>query len=431
MNSSSTDDSALDPGATYRRRVSRVLWFRSPSARYRYLFAPGSPMGLFIEPPGKDGTAAFAAQIKALKAQGLAMHVGAVVVDDDNRFVFCGAGATLELLAQIARWARQRLSTMPAVANLIDAGVAAMAVELASDDAIAAIDVGRLAVQRDDDLWDGLLQATPQAVAEVLADRLPGDRMWFWLSGDVPEGVVPLLLQPLAWDPNRDRLDHLIEQVEAAGAGDGATGVCVFVDDGRLQFRGGALGASMLSALADWVRAEVGDAPALARLAGCQLCRTGDGKVVDVIQDDALWQGLTPPAAPGTLAEAADVLTRLAPGGEGWFWLTPSGQDGPFLTLAEAADDADGTRFQERVAGLFRRFPASFGDALSGVLRRLPDDRLVWSTEDDGVDAWPAAVRALVDAHGAAHPALQALTGSTLVQVAGGELSRTLAVGTA
>ncbi len=424
-------DDALDPGEAYRRRVSRALWFRNAAARHRFLFAPESPMGLFIEPLGKSGTASFAAQIKALKAQGLAMTAGALLVDDDGRFVFCSASASPEMLQRLSDWAREQASALPAAANLIDAGVARVQVDIASDASINALDAGTLEVQRNTAAWDGILSATPEAVADVLAERMPGDRMWFWLSDEVPAGVVPLLLQPVAWDPNRDRLDHLIEEVEASGAGEGATGTCLFVDDGSLQFRGSGLRPALLSALASWVRAEVGSAPALARLSGCKLLRTGGGKVIGAIEDAALWQGLAVPAGPATLAETVAMLATFDVGDERWFWLTPSGNGEPFVTLADAAADPDGLRFQERIAALYRRFPGSYEDAVAGVMRRLPGGQIVWSTEDARVDAWPAAVRALVDRHARDHPALRALAGSSLVQTAAGEAVRTLAVAAA
>lgn len=428
MSTSADADDALDPGEAYRRRVSRALWFRKPATRHRFLFAPDSPMGLFIEPLGKSGTASFAAQIKSLKAQGLSMSAGALVVDDDGRFVFCSASASPEMLQRLAAWARAQSGAMPAAANLIDAGVARVQVDIANDASIAALDAAKLDVQRDAAAWDGILRATPDAVADVLAERLPGERMWFWLSDEVPDGVVPLLLQPVAWDPNRDRLDHLIEQVEASGAGEGATGTCLFVDDCRLQFRGSGLRPELLPALAAWVRAELGGAPALARLSGCQLLRTGGGKVIGAIEDAALWQGLAAPAGPATLSETAALLESFEPGEQRWFWLTPSGNGEPFVTLADTAADPDGLRFQERIAALYRRFPGSYDDAIAGVMRRLPGGQVVWSSEDARVDAWPAAVRALVQRHAGDHPALRALAESSLVQTAGGKAGRTLAV---
>lgn len=431
MSTTTDTDDALDPGEAYRRRVSRALWFRSPGTRYRFLFAPDSPMGLFLEPLSKAGTAAFAAQIKALKTQGLAMTAGALVVDADGGFVFCCASASPQLLQQLGSWARGQAGTLPAVANLIDARVARVAVDLANDASISALDVAALELQQDPAAWDGLLSATPEAAAEVLAERMPGERMWFWLSDEVPQGVVPLLLQPVAWDPNRDRLDHLIAEVESAGAGEGATGTCLLVDDGRVQFRGSDLRQGHLAALAAWVRAEQAAAPGLSRLSGCQLLRTSGGKVVSVLEDAAAWRDIQAAPAPATLAEAAGLLQSLQPGGERWFWFTPSGNGEPFVTLGDAGADPDGLGFQQRVAAMYRRFPSSFGDALAGILRRLDDGRIVWSTEDAAVDAWPAALRSLIDRHAAVHPALRSLEASALVVTQGGRAARTLGVAAA
>ena len=219
MSTTATPDEALNPGEAYRRRVSRALWFRHPARPSRFLFAPASPMGLFIESLGTEGTAAFVARIKALKAQGLTMTAGAVLVNTDGRFVFCGRNVSADFLRQLAEWAGKNAAAMPAIANLIDAGYARTPNDLGSEESIAALHVETLEIQRDPALWTGLLEPTAATMAAVLAPRLPGERMWFWLSAAVPVGVVPLLVQPVAWDPDHNRMDRLIRQVEAAGAG--------------------------------------------------------------------------------------------------------------------------------------------------------------------------------------------------------------------
>ncbi len=428
MTTTAAPDEALNPGEAYRRRFSRALWFRRPGQPGRFLFAPESPMGLFIEPLGKAGAMAFVAQIKALQARGFSMSTGALLVDADNQFVFCGPRVSADLLRRLADWARKRASDLPAVANLINAGVARVEADLASDEAIKAINLDRIEVQRDPRLWADLLQPTVATVASVLATRLPGDRMWFWLTDEVPDGEVPLLVQPVAWDPNRDRLDHLIGQMEARGAGAAATGSCLTVDDGRMQFLGTDLRADMLAVLAGLVRRNAAQAPGLTRLWNCRLLRTAGGRVDQVIEDPALWAGVARPVVPGTLGETAALLQQLRDGEEAWFWMTAAGNDGPFLGLVRTEVDPEGVEFQERRATFYKRFPNSFRDALSGVMRRLPSGELLFSTQDARVDHWPDAIQALLARQVAAYPGLAALAGAALAQIQDGKVSRTLAV---
>src|SRR4051812_3329647 len=122
MSAAAAPQEALNPGDVYRRRVSRALWFRHPEKPHRFLFAPTSPMGLFIEPLGKEGATAFVTQIKALKTHGATMTTGALLVDDEGRLVFCGPAMSADTLRQLAGWAKKNITDMPAVANLMDAG---------------------------------------------------------------------------------------------------------------------------------------------------------------------------------------------------------------------------------------------------------------------------------------------------------------------
>jgi hypothetical protein len=426
MASTTPTDESLKQDADYRSRLSRALWFRNQTQPSRFVFSPASPAGLLIEPLTRAGAAALVTHIKALRDRGLHPSAGAVYVDDDGRLVFCGRNLPPDLLKQLADWARQNARDIPAVANLIGAGVAPVGTDLAGDEAIRALDLDDLTVQRDPAVWSDLLPPTAATTASVLADRLPGERMWYWLSNDVPDGVAPLLVQPVAWDPNRDRQDLLILQAEAAGAGEAATGTCMVVDDGRLQLLGAELYPGLLRVLAEWVRSEAGRHPGLARLWNCQLLRTSGGRVQQVIEDAGLWAGVPRPVAPGTLGEAASLLERLGDGQEYWFWATAAGNDGPFLGLSPVAADPDGTAFRERVAAFYKRFPESFRDALSGVVRRVPGGGLLFSTKDARVDHWPALARSLAERHAGAHPGLAPVAEAALVQIRDGQVARTL-----
>jgi len=182
-----------------------------------------------------------------------------------------------------------------------------------------------------------LPNADPACVAAALSACLPGERLWYWLT-DAPGAFgVPLLLQSVADDPNRDCLNALIDFVERGTPGRAATGICHATDDGSLQFIGPDLHPTMLPVLADWVKDWVDDHPALARLSGCRLLRSVRGKVQDVIEEPAVWDGITRPAAPATSAETDHLLTSLQPGQECWFWLTGTAPQGVFLTLGAVA----------------------------------------------------------------------------------------------
>ena len=205
--------------------------------------------------------------------------------------------------------------------------------------------------------------------------------MWFWMSNDVLRDMVPLLLQPVAWDPNRDRLDGQIRRLEALGAGDGVTGYALFAESGRLQFVGGALTASLMVELSDWVHEQVGTYPGLARLAHCQFVIATGGQVSDILEDEALWNDVVAPPAPGTPAEATALLTSLAPGASLWLWAT--GADGGFLSLSPVTGDEDGRRFQVRVDGFYRRFPDAHRDAVSGTVTRSTDGKFAVTVHGD------------------------------------------------
>lgn len=364
----------------YARELSRALWFRQADTRCRFLFAADDPDGLVIAALGPKGTQTIADAARRLQAAGRKPTSGAMLVDGDGDAVFCLAGEPGPFLRNLADWAVQRVRAIPALGALQAAGAARLPQPLGTDATIEALRVEDLEVVRDPPVWQDLLRIDDAFVAAVIADRLPGERMWFWMSNDVPGDVVPLLLQPVAWDPNRDRLDAQIRQVEAAGAGDGVTGYAFFTEEGRLQFVSGALELPLMTELADWVRQKASACPALARLANCQFVRVDAGQALDVLEDPAAWSGIVAPTAPGTLAAAAATLAALSPGGSLWLWLTARTREGGFLALAPVAGDEDGAAFQAQLAGFYRRFPDSYLDAVTGTLRREPGGalRLAW-----------------------------------------------------
>ncbi len=372
--------------APYVQEISRVLWFRQAETRCRFLFAPEDPRGLVIAPLGAKGTQTIAQAAKRLLGAGLKANSGAMIVDDDGDPVFCLAGDPAPFLRALADWATRHVAQIPALGTLQTAGVARLLAAPSDDASIEAIRLEQIEVMRDPAIWQGLLPTDDAAIAAMLDQRLPGERLWFWISNQVPGDMVPLLLQPVAGDPNRDRLDAQIRQLEADGAGEGVTGYAYLTEEGRFQFVSGELRMALMIELADWVRQQQSTCPALARLAHCQFVRVQAGRVLEVLETPALWSGIAAPRAPGTLAAAADTLDALAPGGSLWLWLTAQAQGGGFLALAPAAGDEDGAHFQAQLAGLYRRFPQSYRDATTGTLAREADGtlRIDWHASGHG-----------------------------------------------
>jgi len=382
-------ETTVAQGAPYARDLSRALWFRQAETKCRFLFAPDDPEGLVIAPLGPKGIQTITEAANRLHAAGRKATSGAMLVNGDGDAVFCFAGQPEPFLRSLAGWAAQRVMAVPALGTLQGAGAARLPAPLGADETIEALRLEQLEVVRDSAIWQELLRTDDASVAAVLADRMPGERMWFWMSNDVSGDMVPLLLQPVAWDPTRDRLDAQIRHLEAAGAGEGVTGYAYVTDEGPLQFVSGDLELSLMAELADWVRQQAAACPALARLADCQFVRVHAGQVLEVSQDPELWSGIVPPPAPGTLAAAAAALAALQPGEALWLWLTAEAPEDGFLALAPTAGDEEGAAFETQVASFYRRFPDSYRDAVTGTLTREPGGalRIAWHGDGPGTAA--------------------------------------------
>jgi hypothetical protein len=379
--------------ALYNRALSRAVWFRQAETKCRFLFAPDDPEGLVIAPVGPKGRQTILDAAQRLHDAGHRITSGAMLVDGDGDMVFCVAEDPAPFLSRLATWAEQRVAAIPALGTLSTAGAAQLRAPLDSDAAIEALDIETLAVVHHPTSWQGLLRTDDASVAGLLGQLMPGERIWFWMSDDVPADRVPLLVQPVGWDPNRDRLDAQVRQLQAEGAvGEGVTGYAYFTEEGRLQFVSGALSPSLMDELAAWVSEQMEACPALARLANCQFIRTEGGIVMDVLEDPDLWSDIVPPPAPGTLPAAAAALAELAPNGSLWLWLTANAPQGGFLALSPVAGDERGETFQAHIAGFYRRFPDSYQDATTGTVSRDADGvlRIAWHGERT-----PAAGQAL------------------------------------
>jgi len=382
------------PAAAYARDLSRALWFRQPATKCLFLFAPDDPQGLVIAPVGQKGSQTIMDAADRLQAAGHEAASGAMLVDSDGDAVFCLSEEPEAFLRRLADWAVQRVAAIPALGTLKTAGAARLPAPLHAGAAVESLDLEQLTVVRDPTIWENLLRTDDAAVAAVLADRMPGERMWFWMSNDVPGDMVPLLLQPVAWDPSRDRLDAQMRQLEAEGAGDGITGYAYITEEGRLQFVSARLELPLMVELAEWVRQQAATCPALLRLANCQFVRAQAGRVLEVLEAPELWSGIEAPPAKGTLAAAVAALADLPPGQALWLWLTARAPGGGFLALAPVAGDAAGAAFQAQMAGFYRRFPESYQDAVTGTLTREPGGglRISWHGAAPGAAQTIAAI---------------------------------------
>lgn len=375
-------------GDTYSVEISHALWFRAPGKPGRFVFAPESPEGLSLLPLDRAGTASFSAELKRFMVEGIKPTVGAWLVDDNGEIIFCIDADPSGFLASLADWARRHVPAIPALANLHTAAAARVALSLAQDQAIAALTPGALAPVQDAGLFEGLLKADAASVAAVIEAAVPGQRLWFWLSNRADPNRVPLLLQPVATDPNRERLDGQIAVLERRRTSDidGATGFGFFDAQGRLQLNGRGMSLRHLADIADWVRREGDEFPALRRLAHCRLAETQGGRILRVDEASTLWDGIEPPPAPGTLAGAAAQLAALKPGDELRGWLTGATPDGAFIAFWSVADDPAAERFRAGTTGLYRRFAGSFADVVTGMLRRDASGELVFALDAGGRD---------------------------------------------
>jgi hypothetical protein len=109
---------------------------------------------------------------------------------------------------------------------------------------------------------------------------------------------------------------------------------------------------------------------------------------------------------PATTGETEALLAALRPGQECWFWLPGTAPRGAFLSLAAMDADGEGTAFGARMAMLYRRFPDSHADAISGVVRRLASGSLVFAAAGPVTGDWPMLKQRLVARYGTAEPAL-------------------------
>jgi hypothetical protein len=396
-------------------QLSRALWMRKRGEMFRFLLDPAADPGLTLERIGKGAGAVLARAAKA-RAENRAVDSGLMLVDGRDGLAFCTTADSKAFLQRLAGWAREAIARTPALALLVDSGVGPLTIDPSDDAAALAYMPDGEAVVYDTELWNDLLEPDAAGTAAALAAVTPGERLWFWLAEDETEGVVPLIVQPIAWDPNHDRTNWLVERNTDRGAGEGVTGSAMICDDGTIQFIAGGLYPDMLQQLARWVAQEQPAHPALGRLVDCQFVVASGDSVDEIIADPTLWTGVAGATVPGTMRATAAILEALPVGAECWFWITGGPSAPPFLHLLPTADDPDGEAFKAALPNLYKRFALSFDDAITGVLSRPSATRIVCSSHDARAGHFTVQIKALLDRYGVRFPALQDLARAVLVQ---------------
>lgn len=370
------------------RRLSLRIWGRQPSRPLQFVF--DAEQGLRLNTIPAEGGEAEASKDSIR---------GVAWVDGGNRFVFVGPRADAGFLSNLAQWATAHVKQAPALAALMDAGVAVV-----SDDAAAKGDVPVEKIVIDPALWNDLLPANAATVAELLEPLWPGTRLWAWIDPTARGADVPVLVHALEDDPDHHRMDALIDAL--VGMDDHAwSGTGRVLEDGRIQVVGRGLTDQHLQVVARWVAQTVGEHSGLARLRDMQLaCLDANGAVASIEEDPALWAEVPQVVAPGTLAGSASELAKLEAGSALLGWLSPKGANEPCLLLF-----ADAEALRAEADRLAARFPDSFEKARLFSVGRLARGELAVTCLDDDSAGFADALRAFADRRGADYPSFGAL----------------------
>ncbi len=209
------------------------------------------------------------------------------------------------------------------------------------------------------------MQASVGGTAAALSALGAGERFWFWFSPDLSTEAPRLLVTSLQADPGMEALTATTDAMTLPMGGRMSMGLASVNSDGRVQLGAPGLSATHLSALAEWVQHNADDHPALGRLKDARMMTIQpDGRVSDAFESADLWDGLTAPAAPGTLAGEAEVLASLPVGENARFWMCA---DGPRMVIVPVSLDPKGDMFRSRI----RAHQRAVGSApvFAGILR--------------------------------------------------------------
>lgn len=235
--------------------------------------------------------------------------------------------------------------------------------------------------------------ATPsiEALEQSLAGLQAGQRVWFWCGPKTSAPHPPLLIHPLADDPEMANLRSDILKIPREDGAPEFLGLGSVDTNGVLQLGSADASAAALKALALWTAENIAAHPGLARLRNTRMLRIDGTRVAAIHRADELWSAIPELVLPGTMNQTARTLAAMETDQEAWFWLSARGPDGkPFLALESR--DLDGAGFAEVIGGLLRRSPAD-AVGIKGVAR-LTDTGLVLTTSD-AIEGWQAAINGL------------------------------------
>ena len=137
---------------------------------------------------------------------------------------------------------------------------------------------------------------------------------------------------------------------------------------------------------------------------------TAAGKVVEKLVHPKAWRGAERPAFAGSVAAAARLVEKAAArGGTLWVWVSPAARTGlPHIAALPASRDRDGKKLAALIANVRGDQPGFLGQ-LSAADGKLA---VAVSTRPGKVSA---ALRAVLAAHAAELPALEALRAASVV----------------
>ncbi|MFT5684973.1 MAG: hypothetical protein ACI8RZ_005918 [Myxococcota bacterium] len=236
--------------------------------------------------------------------------------------------------------------------------------------------------------------ATVEDVSKCIEQWLPGQRAWFWFCPELTDSQPVLAVRSLSEDARMTLLRADTEGL-APATSQPLVGLASADAQGAISLGGEGLTEAHLQRLSQWVKHNLSQYPALARLRDAEMVRIEDGVITERIRETSLWQGIPTVAAPGSLAETARRLSKLKAGHDFWYWMTTSGPGGrPFLTLGLRRRDPDGKAFVAQVRRAQRAAPAP-GQTSQGVLRQLKNGELLF-TSSEPVETGVAIVQALL-----------------------------------
>jgi len=266
-----------------------------------------------------------------------------------------------------------------------------------------------LATFADDAAWGGMHRPPlPGTMAETVMRLMlmePGQRAWFWLTAEGPQGLPFLLVSLVEEDPDGLLLQQEVQALKGDGRIADAVVGTMLRTDSLFTFTASTPATGWSALIQDLLDTWAEEEPALLGLAAAPLTYVRDGTVVGFEAADCVL----PDSADNLLGEVRALINASA---GGWFWFTDDDGSGRARLLLAA--DAD-----ELAARSGTLSPA--GATAHGTLS-ADGDTLTLSTDSDA-DSLAAGVGAWIAEHAPAWPILGRLHGATVRGAAGEQRS--------